>query len=145
MVPDEMNSDNSDIIDGKDVKMSIEEGCVLFWCRELYYMSRDVRKPDFCICENKDADKLRGDREDDQGLCFCHLDSTVPLLSKSKFQVSSHLLWLYSPVCLGPDRKPRRPVFWRHSSYVIKILWLSRLPTSIISCAAVHIYQLSFS
>ena len=26
MVPDEMNSDNSDVIDGKDVKMSIEEG-----------------------------------------------------------------------------------------------------------------------
>ena len=22
-------------------------------------MSRDVRKPDFCICENKDADQLR--------------------------------------------------------------------------------------
>ena len=27
-----------------------------------------MRKPDFCICENKDADQLRGDREDDQGL-----------------------------------------------------------------------------
>ena len=23
-------------------------------------MSRVVRKPDFCICENKDADQLRG-------------------------------------------------------------------------------------
>ena len=28
-----------------------------------------------------------------------------------KFLVSSHLLWLYSPVCVGPGRKPRRPVF----------------------------------
>ena len=26
-----------------------------------------------------------------------------------KFQASSHLLWLYSPVCVGPGRKPRRP------------------------------------
>ena len=27
-----------------------------------------------------------------------------------KFQASSHLLWLYSPVCVGPGRIPRRPV-----------------------------------
>ena len=26
------------------------------WC----YLSHDVRKPDFCICKNKDADQLRG-------------------------------------------------------------------------------------
>ena len=28
-----------------------------------------------------------------------------------KFQASSHLLWLYSLVCIGPGRKPRRPIF----------------------------------
>ena len=28
-----------------------------------------------------------------------------------KFQASSYLLWLHSPVCVGPGRKPRRPVF----------------------------------
>ena len=33
-------------------------------------MSRVVRKPAFCICENKDADQLRGNREADQRLCF---------------------------------------------------------------------------
>ena len=47
-------------------------------------MSRDVRKPDFCICGNKDADQLRGDREADQRLCFRNLDSTIPQLSKSE-------------------------------------------------------------
>ena len=36
----------------------------------LYQMSHDVRKPDFCICENKDADQLRGNREADLRLCF---------------------------------------------------------------------------
>ena len=36
----------------------------------VYHMSRDVRKPDFCICENKDADQLRGNRDADQRLCF---------------------------------------------------------------------------
>ena len=38
-------------------------------------MRRDVRKPDFCICKNKDADQL---------LCFRYTDSTIPLLPKYK-------------------------------------------------------------
>ena len=33
-----------------------------------------LRKPDFCLCENKGAD---------QHLCFRYMDSTVPLLCKS--------------------------------------------------------------
>ena len=52
------------------------------------YFSRVVRKPAFCICENKDADhlrgQLRGNRETDQRLCFCFKDSTIPLLPKSE-------------------------------------------------------------
>ena len=55
-------------------------------------MSRVMRKPTFCICENKDADQLRGNREADQRLCFRYKDSMIPLLSKSKFQASSYLL-----------------------------------------------------
>ena len=50
-------------------------------------MSRVVRKPAFCICENKDADQLRGNREADQRLCFRYMDSIIPLLSK--FEISS--------------------------------------------------------
>ena len=38
----------------------------------------------YCICENKDTDQLRGHREADQHLCFCYIDSTIPLLSKSE-------------------------------------------------------------
>ena len=41
-------------------------------------------KPAFCICENKDADQLRGNREADQRLCFRYSDGMIPLLSKSK-------------------------------------------------------------
>ena len=48
------------------------------------YMSRVMRKPTFCICENKDADQLRGNREADQHLCFRYIDSILPLLSKSE-------------------------------------------------------------
>ena len=44
-----------------------------------------MRKPDFCLGENKGADQLRGNR-------------------------------LYRPVCVGPGRKPRRPVFSRRGS-----------------------------
>ena len=68
-----------------------------------------MRKPTFCICENKDADQLRGDREADQGLCFRYIDSTIPrYFLNPKFQASSHLLWLHSLVCVGPVRKPER-------------------------------------
>ena len=49
-----------------------------------YYMSRGVRKPAISLCESKDADQLRGNREADQRLCFRYIDSTVPLLFKSK-------------------------------------------------------------
>ena len=48
-----------------------------------------MRKPAFCICENKDADQLRGNREADQRLCFRYTDSTIPLLSKSEIS-SAH-------------------------------------------------------
>ena len=41
-----------------------------------------MRKPTFCLGENKNADQLRGNREADQRLCFRYLDSTIPLLSK---------------------------------------------------------------
>ena len=43
-----------------------------------------MRKPAFCISENKDADQLRGNREADQRLCFRYMDSAIPLLSKSE-------------------------------------------------------------
>ena len=48
------------------------------------YTSRFMRKLAFCICENKDADQLRGNPEADQRLCFHYTDSIIPLLSKSE-------------------------------------------------------------
>ena len=35
-----------------------------------------------------------------------------------KFQASSHLVWLYSLVCVGPGRKPGRPVFSQRGSFI---------------------------
>ena len=50
----------------------------------LDYMSGVMRKQAFCICENKDADQLRCNREADQRLCFPYTDSIIPLLPKSE-------------------------------------------------------------
>ena len=61
------------------------------------YLNRVMRNPDFCICENKDIDQLRGNREADQRLCFRYTDSTIPLLSES--EISS--LLLSSPTHIG--------------------------------------------
>ena len=47
---------------------------------DVYKMGRIVRKPEFCLCENKGADQLRGNREADQRLCFRYTDSIFPLL-----------------------------------------------------------------
>ena len=48
------------------------------------HLSLVVRKPAFCICENKEADELRRNHKADQRIRFCYTDSTIPLLSKSE-------------------------------------------------------------
>ena len=66
-----------------------------------------AEKQTFCICENKDADQLRGNREADPRLCFRFSDSTIPLLSKSKISsFSSHLLCLHRLGCVIHVWKP---------------------------------------
>ena len=65
-----------------------------------------MRKPAFCICENKDTDQLRSNCAADQRLCFRYRDSTIPLLPTSEIsslQPSSAVVQ-YSPVCVGPGR-----------------------------------------
>ena len=57
-----------------------------------YQVSRHMGKPTICICENKDADQLSGNREAYQRLCFRYTDSTLALLLKyeiSSFQPAS--------------------------------------------------------
>ena len=53
-----------------------------------YNLSHIMRKPHFCICENKGPDQLCRNRTADQGLYFHYKDSTIPL--SSKFRISSH-------------------------------------------------------
>ena len=50
-------------------------------------------------------------------LCFRYTASTIPPFLNTKFQASSHLVWLYSLVCVGPGRKPQRPFFSEWGSF----------------------------
>ena len=75
-----------------------------------------MRKTTICIGENKAADQLRG-------ISFA---VTAKLISafvfatwivqslfylNTKFPASNNVLWLYSPVCVGPGLKPKLLVF----------------------------------
>ena len=52
-----------------------------------------------------------------------------------EFHASSHLLWLYRPVCVGPGRKPQRQVFSERGSLVGECI------VSLISCFTMKQYQ----
>ena len=96
-------------------------------------MSRVMRKPAFCICEYKGADQLRSKYAADQRLCFHFIDSSIPLVHK--FQASSHLLWLYCPVCVRPGPKPQRQVFSQQGSCFSRI---ARKPALGVSNQVLH-------
>ena len=83
----------------------------------LLKLSLVMRKPAFSICENKDADQLRGTAKLICAFVFATRIVQSLYFLNTKFQASSHLLWLYSLVCVGPGRKPRRLVFSQRGSY----------------------------
>ena len=83
-----------------------------------------MRKPAFCICENKDADQLRGNREADQRLCFRYKDSTIPLLPKSEISSLQPSSVAVQHVCVRPGRKPER--WFSHDTSHMKFSCLKR-------------------
>ena len=108
-------------------------------------VSRVMRKPAFCKCENKDADQL------------CGYAVTVKLISafvfairivqslfylNLKFQASSHLLLRYSLVCVGPGQNPRRPVFSQRGSSVMDHYSMILIKTLFFSFPFFHLYMI---
>ena len=83
-----------------------------------------MRKPDFCLCENKGADQLRGNPKLISAFVFATRIVQFLFYLNPKFQASSSFLSLYRPVCVGPGRKSRRPVFSRRGSHN-KLYWLT--------------------
>ena len=76
-----------------------------------------MKKAFFCICENKDAvtAKLIS-----AFVSAARLERFIYFLN-SKFQASFHLLWLNSPVFVGPGPKARRPFFSLRGSIMVKL------------------------
>ena len=53
----------------------------LFLVSPKQHMSYVMRKPVFCLCENKDADHLLNNCSTDQRFCFHNIDNSIPLLT----------------------------------------------------------------
>ena len=68
-------------------------------------MSCIMRNPDFCTSQLVST------------FVFATRIVQYLLYLYAKFQDSSFLLWVYMPVCVGPWRKCRRPVFLHRSTY----------------------------
>ena len=66
-------------------------------------MSSIMRKPA--------AEQLPSNWSASKRLCFFYIDSTIPLLLNLKFQASSNLLCLHSPLCLGPGQETLKTDF----------------------------------
>ena len=81
------------------------------------YLSRVMRKQTFCICENKDADQLRGNREADQRLCFRYIDGTIPLFSKFKISSLQPSSVAVQPGLCRTRSETRTLVFSRRGSF----------------------------
>ena len=110
-----MSRDSMDILQ-TDAWLAEPEGCSYFLLTLSHQMRGVMGKPAFCICENKDADQLRGNHEADQSLCFHYMDSTISLLPKSKifsFQPSSVAV---QPGLCRTWSETRRHVFSRQGS-----------------------------
>ena len=69
-------------------------------------MSHVMKKSDFCICKNKDADQLRSNCTADQRLCFRYIDSTIPLLPKSNISSHKPFYVAVQPHLFRPGKKP---------------------------------------
>ena len=62
-----------------------------------------MRKPAFCIFENKDADQLRSNCAADQRLCFRYTDSTIPLLPRPLAILCGCIAWFVLDLVGNPE------------------------------------------
>ena len=88
---------------------------------------RLIGKPTICICENKDADQLRGNREADQRLCFRYTDSILPLLFKSEISSFQPASVTAQPDLCRTCSETTLLVYPRGGSFSGALYFLSRL------------------
>ena len=65
-----------------------------------------MRKPAFCICENKGADQLLCNCEADHAFVFATRIVQFLYSLNLEFPASNYILCLYSLLCVGPVWKP---------------------------------------
>ena len=99
------NNDIHDMYDLNSVAFLLNERSKLQMFRNK--LSLVMRKPAFCICENKDVDQLRGNREADQCLCFRYTDSTIPLLPKSEISSLQPSVAVQPGLCMTWSKTPK--------------------------------------
>ena len=75
-----------------------------------------MRKPDFAYAKTKMQISFAVTAKLISAFVFATRIVQSLYFLNPKFQASSHLLWLCSPICVGPGRKPRRPVFSQRGS-----------------------------
>ena len=105
--------------------------------KQPFYLSLCMRKPTICLCKNKDAVTAK--------LISAFVFATrivQSLFLNPKFQASSHLLCLYSPVCVGPGQKPKLLVFSCTGSFLLACKSLVRFISIILT--AFIVYSLPF-
>ena len=88
----------------------------------LQQLSCILRKPDFAFAKTKMQISFAVTPKLISTFVFATRIVQFLYYLNPKFQASNHLVWLYSPVCVGPGRKPGRPVFsQRGSIYIVKL------------------------
>ena len=70
------------------------------------HMSHVMRKRDYCLCENKAQISFAVTAKLISAFVFATRIVQFLFFSNPKFQASSHLLCLYSSVCVRPGPKP---------------------------------------
>ena len=105
--------------DNGPLELSLRHVCSMYRTATVRISEPLYEKTVFCICENKDADQLRGNREADQRLCFRYTIVQSLYFLNPKFEASRHILWLYSQICVKTGRKPQRPVFLQRGSFIL--------------------------
>ena len=84
-------------------------------------MSLVVRKPFFAYAKTKTQISCAVTAKLISAYVFATWIVQTLYFLNPTFQASSQLLWLYSLVCIGHGRKPRRPVFSQRGSYIIAV------------------------
>ena len=120
-----------------DEMMKKTHGCKYQQCQQEVKKTIVSPKAKFVKREPMQPDLLLSDRQikvqiscvDTSEHLFRYIDSYIVhslYLLKLTFQASSHILWLYSPVCIGSGRNPRTQTF---SIIQIQIITLCRTDT----------------